>query len=298
MRDLTLTRSKHGSLKDSERRLGILLIMPAALLICFVIIYPIIFNINMSFYKVALNPKRADEFVGLANYAKLFSDPSFYESLGLTVCYVILTVVGSTGVGLMVALLMNSAFVGRKAARALLLLSYVTPMIATLYVWQYMFNGLYGVVNYFLVNILRVTNTSPLWYDDKLLSIMLVVLYDIWRVFPYAFLMLLASLQAIDHDVYEAADMDGASSLQKFRSITLPALMPTISAIVTLRTIWNFYKFDDVYLFSKKLSVLGVYLYQAAFATHDMGRAAAITIVLFVIVFSFVILFGRKVIRR
>ncbi|MEG0493659.1 MAG: sugar ABC transporter permease, partial [Clostridia bacterium] len=256
------------------------------------------FNINMSFYKVALNPKRADEFVGLANYAKLFSDPSFYESLGLTVCYVILTVVGSTGVGLMVALLMNSAFVGRKAARALLLLSYVTPMIATLYVWQYMFNGLYGVVNYFLVNILRVTNTSPLWYDDKLLSIMLVVLYDIWRVFPYAFLMLLASLQAIDHDVYEAADMDGASSLQKFRSITLPALMPTISAIVTLRTIWNFYKFDDVYLFSKKLSVLGVYLYQAAFATHDMGRAAAITIVLFVIVFSFVILFGRKVIRR
>ncbi|MEG0759308.1 MAG: hypothetical protein RR505_12945, partial [Raoultibacter sp.] len=77
-----------------------------------------------------------------------------------------------------------------------------------------------------------------------------------------------------------------------------PALMPTISAIVTLRTIWNFYKFDDVYLFSKKLSVLGVYLYQAAFATHDMGRAAAITIVLFVIVFSFVILFGRKVIRR
>ncbi|MEG0758736.1 MAG: hypothetical protein RR505_10040, partial [Raoultibacter sp.] len=82
MRDLTLTRCKHGSLKDSERRLGILLIMPAALLICFVIIYPIIFNINMSFYKVALNPKRADEFVGLANYAKLFSDPSFYESLG------------------------------------------------------------------------------------------------------------------------------------------------------------------------------------------------------------------------
>ncbi len=291
-------KKKYGSIQRKERTLGILLILPTLILIGAVIIYPIFYNIVLSFQKVALNPNRPSKFVGWSNYAKLFSDGDFYKALLVTVVYVLVTVVGSTVVGLLVALLMNKEFKGRRIALSLILLSYVAPMVATVYVWKYMFNGLYGVVNYLLVDVLHIFETAPMWMDHPVWSVALVVIYDIWRVFPYSFLMILAALQAIDMSLYEAAQVDGANAWQRFWAITFPEILPSIAAIVSLRTIWNFYKFDDIYLFTKQVPVLGVYLYQTAFAIHDNGGAAAITIVLFVIVFSFVVLFGRKAVRK
>ncbi len=291
-------KKRRGSLKKAETRLGILLLLPTAILIAGVIIYPIIYNFVMSFHKVAMNPNRPNIFIGFSNYAKLFSDQTFYTSLLTTILYVLVTVAGSTVAGLLVALLMNKAFKGRRIARSLILLPYVAPMVALVYVWQYMFNGLYGVMNYLTVDVFHIFAENPMWFDHKVFSFLLVTLFDIWRVFPYSFLMILAALQSIDASLYEAADVDGASAWRKFWAITFPEILPSVAAIVTLRTIWNFYKFDDVFLFTKNVPVLGVYLYNAAFATHDIGRAAAITIVLFVIVFTFVVLFGRKVIRR
>ncbi len=291
-------KNKGMTMKAKERRLGILLILPTLILIASVIIYPIIYNIVLSFQKVALNPHRPSKFIGFDNYAKLFSDPTFYKSLGVTVLYVIVTVLGSTVAGLLVALLMNRPFRGRRIARSLMLLSYVAPMVATVYVWRYMFNGLYGAVNYIVVDVLHIFDAAPMWMDHPVYSVLLVVAYDIWRVFPYSFLMILAALQAIDMGLYEAAQIDGASAVQRFWAITFPEILPSVAAIISLRTIWNFYKFDDIYLFTKQVPVLGVYLYQRAFATHDNGGAAAITIVLFAIVFTFVILFGRKAVRK
>ena len=285
-------------MQKRESRLGILLILPTVILIGAVIIYPIIYNIILSFQKVALNPNRPSKFIGLENYTKLFADPTFYKSLGVTIAYVVVTVLGSTLVGLLVALLMNRQFKGRRVARSLMLMSYVAPMVATVYVWKYMFNGLYVAMNYLTVDILHICEEAPMWMDHPVYSVLLVILYDIWRVFPYAFLMILAALQSVDESLYEAAQMDGASAWHRFWAITFPELLPSIAAIISLRTIWNFYKFDDIYLFTKQVPVLGVYLYQTAFATHNNGEAAAITIVLFVIVFAFVILFGRKAVRK
>lgn len=289
---------KMGLMQRRESRLGIILILPTIILIGAVVLYPIIYNVVLSFQKVAMNPHRPSKFIGLENYIKLFSDPTFYKSLGVTVAYVLVTVLGSTVVGLLVALLMNRPFKGRRVARSLMLMSYVAPMVATVYVWKYMFNGLYGVMNYLIVDVLHIVDQAPMWLDHPVYSVMLVVFFDIWRVFPYAFLMILAALQSVDESLYEAAQMDGATAWNRFWAITFPELLPTIAAIISLRTIWNFYKFDDIYLFTKQVPVLGVYLYQTAFATHNNGGAAAITIVLFVIVFAFVILFGRKAVRK
>lgn len=294
----TKVKKKYGPMQRKERALGLALILPTLLLIGAVIIYPIIYNVYLSFQKVALNPNKPNKWVGLSNYIKLFTDGDFYTSLIVTVLYVLITVLGSTVLGLLVAILMNKEFKGRRIARSLILLSYVAPMVATVYVWKYMFNGLYGVVNYLLVDVLHIFETAPMWMDHPVFSVMLVVVYDIWRVFPYSFLSILAALQAIDMSLYEAAQVDGANAWQRFWAITFPEILPSITAIISLRTIWNFYKFDDVYLFTKQVPVLGVYLYETAFATHDNGGAAAITIVLFLIVFSFVVLFGRKAIRK
>ena len=209
-------------MQKRESRLGILLILPTVILIGAGIIYPIIYNIILSFQKVALNPNRHSKIIGLENYTKLFADPTFYKSLGVTIAYVVVTVFGSTLVGLLVALLMNRQFKGRRVARSLMLMSYVAPMVATVYVWKYMFNGLYGVMNYLTVDILHIFEEAPMWMDHPVYSVLLVILYDIWRVFPYAFLMILAALQSVDESLYEAAQMDGASAWHRFWAITFP----------------------------------------------------------------------------
>lgn len=160
-----------------------------------------------------------------------------------------------------------------------------------------MFNPIYGVVNYFFVDCLRLFETAPAWFDKLGFSFWLVVLFDTWRVFPYAFMMILASLQAIDTTLYEAAEVDGASAIARFRYITLPEILPAITSVATLRIIWNFYKFDDVYLLTKQLPLIGVYLYKTSFASNDYGLAAAITVVLFFVV-MFLVFFMRKVVFK
>lgn len=285
-------------MKKKESRLGILLILPVILLIAFVILYPIIYNVKISFYDVALNPARPDTFVGWDNYVKLLTDREFYQVLVVTILFVLATVVLSTGIGLGVALLFNRKFRFRGAARALVMLPFVTPAVSLVYVWKYMFNGLYGIVNYFLVDVLHVLETAPAWFDNIVFAFISIVVFDTWRLYPYAFMTILAALQTIDVSLYEAAKIDGAGAWARFRYVTLPEIMPAIATVATLRMIWNFYKFDEIYLLTQQLPVIGVYLYKMSFSSNDFGMAAAITVVLFLIVMSLVILLRKVVFRK
>ncbi|EES4588285.1 zinc-binding dehydrogenase [Escherichia coli] len=201
----------------------------------------------------------------------------------MTVWYTALVVAGSTVLGLAVAMFFNREFRLRKTARSLVILSYVTPSISLVFAWKYMFNNGYGIVNYLGVDLLHLYEQAPLWFDNPGSSFVLVVLFAIWRYFPYAFISFLAILQTIDKSLYEAAEMDGANAWQRFRIVTLPAIMPVLATVVTLRTIWMFYMFADVYLLTTKVDILGVYLYKTAFAFNDLGKAAAISVVLFII---------------
>lgn len=189
----------------------------------------------------------------------------------------------------------NREFRLRKTARSLVILSYVTPSISLVFAWKYMFNNGYGIVNYLGVDLLHLYEQAPLWFDNPGSSFVLVVLFAIWRYFPYAFISFLAILQTIDKSLYEAAEMDGANAWQRFRIVTLPAIMPVLATVVTLRTIWMFYMFADVYLLTTKVDILGVYLYKTAFAFNDLGKAAAISVVLFIIIFAVILLTRKRV---
>ena len=145
------------------------------------------------------------------------------------------------------------------------------------------------------VDLLHLYEQAPLWFDNPGSSFVLVVLFAIWRYFPYAFISFLAILQTIDKSLYEAAEMDGANAWQRFRIVTLPAIMPVLATVVTLRTIWMFYMFADVYLLTTKVDILGVYLYKTAFAFNDLGKAAAISVVLFIIIFAVILLTRKRV---
>ncbi|EEX1652251.1 sugar ABC transporter permease [Escherichia coli] len=149
-----------------------------------------------------------------------------------------------------------------------------------------------GVSNY-----VRILSDPGFWHSlwMTVWYTALVVLFAIWRYFPYAFISFLAILQTIDKSLYEAAEMDGANAWQRFRIVTLPAIMPVLATVVTLRTIWMFYMFADVYLLTTKVDILGVYLYKTAFAFNYLGKAAAISVVLFIIIFAVILLTRKRV---
>ncbi|MBK4805264.1 carbohydrate ABC transporter permease [Enterococcus faecium] len=281
--------------KHSDLKLAMGLLAPSMLLLAVLVLIPMLSNIQISFFDMPLNPNLDAVFIGLSNYLEILSDSEFYRSLGLTVAYTFLVVAGSTALGLAVAILLNRKFRFRKTVRSLILLSYVTPSISLIFAWKYMFNNSYGIVNDLLVDRLQLFNEAPLWFDQPVASFFMVVLFAIWRYYPYAFISFLAILQTVDKTLYEAAEMDGANAWQKFKIVTLPAIKPVLATVIALRSIWMFYMFTDVYLLTNKVNILGVYLYQTAFAFNDLGKAAAISILLFIIIAAVVLLSRKKV---
>ncbi|HAQ2075655.1 TPA: sugar ABC transporter permease [Enterococcus faecium] len=281
--------------KHSDLKLAMGLLAPSMLLLAVLVLIPMLSNIQISFFDMPLNPNSDAVFIGLSNYLEILSDSEFYRSLGLTVAYTFLVVAGSTALGLAVAILLNRKFRFRKTVRSLILLSYVTPSISLIFAWKYMFNNSYGIVNDLLVDRLQLFNEAPLWFDQPVASFFMVVLFAIWRYYPYAFISFLAILQTVDKTLYEAAEMDGENAWQKFKIVTLPAIKPVLATVIVLRSIWMFYMFTDVYLLTNKVNILGVYLYQTAFAFNDLGKAAAISILLFIIIAAVVLLSRKKV---
>ncbi|HGF7861734.1 TPA: carbohydrate ABC transporter permease [Enterococcus faecium] len=281
--------------KHSDLKLAMGLLAPSMLLLAVLVLIPMLSNIQISFFDMPLNPNLDAVFIGLSNYLEILSDSEFYRSLGLTVAYTFLVVAGSTALGLAVAILLNRKFRFRKTVRSLILLSYVTPSISLIFAWKYMFNNSYGIVNDLLVDRLQLFNEAPLWFDQPVASFFMVVLFAIWRYYPYAFISFLAILQTVDKTLYEAAEMDGANAWQKFKIVTLPAIKPVLATVIVLRSIWMFYMFTDVYLLTNKVNILGVYLYQTAFAFNDLGKAPAISILLFIIIAAVVLLSRKKV---
>ncbi|WHZ58535.1 carbohydrate ABC transporter permease [Metabacillus hrfriensis] len=277
----------------SDIKLAAALLFPSVFLVLLLVAYPMISNIQISFFDQPINPRLSATFVGLKNYIDILTDPAFIKSLGITLLYMILAVAGSTALGLAVAIFFNRPFKFRKIARSLIILSYVTPSISLVFAWKYMFNNGYGVVNFLGGDVLHLFDKAPLWFDNPVSSFILVVLFAIWRYFPYAFISFLAILQTIDSTQYEAAEIDGASAWGKFKIVTLPAIMPVLVTVITLRSIWLFYMFTDVYLLTNKVNILGIYLYETAFAFNDLGKAASISVILFIIL-SIVIIAARK----
>jgi len=279
--------------EKSDSKLAWTLLLPSIFLLLLLVAYPMVSNVQISFFDQPVNARLSATLVGLENYKDILTDVEFFKSLGITILYTVLAVGGSTAVGLAVALFFNRPFKFRKTARSLIILSYVTPSISLVFAWKYMFNNGYGIVNFLGGDFLHLFDKAPLWFDNPVSSFILVVLFAIWRYFPYAFISFLAILQTVDNTLYEAAEIDGASLWDKFKIVTLPAIMPVLLTVVTLRSIWLFYMFTDVYLLTNKVNILGIYLYQTAFAFNDLGKASSISVILFIILFI-VIMIARK----
>ncbi|MFW6120764.1 MAG: carbohydrate ABC transporter permease [Petrotogales bacterium] len=290
-------QAKAGTLEKKEASLGWKLILPTVIIIGGLIIYPVIYNIYLSFFNVSITPGKPNIFVGMQNYTRVITDSSFWRSFGITILFTFLTVAGGIVLGLGVALMMNRKFFGRPIVRALILLPYITPVIAIVFAWKFVFLPIDGPLVR-LISSIGLMDPGVDLINDPNNAFWVVTFFNIWRNFPFVYLMILSRLQSISKTYYEAAEIDGASDWAKFRFITLPELYFVIGSVALLRGIWNFYKFDEVYLMSKFAGTLPIYIYEKAFiGVPQQGVAASIATILFVVMMLLIGYYVKKVLK-
>lgn len=303
--------SRWNALQAREARLAWLLLFPTVLIVFGLIIFPAVFSVWISFHDIGLHNLN-DVFhapsTGWLNYTRVFQDFAFkYQGLTnmgaavTSVFYSFSATVLTVLIGLIAALLLNRPFTGRGAIRAIFLFPYVAPIVSVAFVWRWILDPRpSGVVNDLLMRAGAIE--MPLGYlSTRGLALLLIIIFEAWRYFPFAMLMILARLQAIDNTLYEAADVDGANLWQKFRFITLPELRYVLGAIFLLRLMWTFNKFDDIFLLTGGgfgTKVLPVLTYEFSFRLFDFGRGAAAAMILLVLLIVFMLIYVRVVMQN
>ena len=305
-----LSSRRWNSLDAREARLAWVLILPTALIVFGLILFPAIFSVWISFRDVGLkdlNDVFQAPFVGLKNYRLVLNDFAFkwqgWQSWGAAVTSIvysfsatILTMI----IGLVASLLLNQPFRARGLSRAIFLFPYVAPIVSIAFVWRWILDPRpSGVLNDILMK-LSLIQLPKAYLATRGLALALVIIFEAWRYFPFAMLMILARLQAIDKAMYEAADVDGANTWHKFWYVTLPELRYVLGSIFLLRLIWTFNKFDDIYLLTGGgfgTNVLPVLTYQFSFGSFSFGKGAANAMILLIILVAFLLIYVSTVMR-
>ncbi|MHA1547025.1 MAG: carbohydrate ABC transporter permease [Alphaproteobacteria bacterium] len=240
------------------------------------------------------------------NFRRIFSSSEFWHVLRVSIYYTVFGTIGALVLGLFAALLMNSVFPGRGVLRGLFLFPYVAPVIAVAFTWVILLDPFSGTLNSILqqmevidgpINFFgqRSVPISFFGFTFKFpVALTTVIAFEAWRYFPLSFLFILARMQVLPSDMYEAAEIDGATPLQQFWYITLPQLVGILAVLFLLRFIWTFNKFDDIFLLTGGAAgtrTLTVDVYEQAFAISNLGAGAAVAVVIFILLLTFSLLF-------
>ncbi|MEA4882267.1 MAG: sugar ABC transporter permease [Clostridia bacterium] len=272
------------------------LILPAAIIMGAVVIYPILTTMGLSLTDAPLISLSPPSFAGLSNYANWLSNPDFWHSLWITLIYTFGVTIGSYAIGLITALLLNMEFPGRAILRGLVLLPWAIPEVAAVMTWNWMLDYQFGVVNSLL-------GSQVGWVTDSAMALWTVTMVTIWKQFPLATVVLLAGLQAIPRELYEAANADGASRLQQFIHVTLPGLKPVNSVLVMLLILYTFKRISIIYLLTgggpaRATEILPVSTYLEAFKYFRLGSASAIGILALAFTFLITLVYSRLFLRE
>jgi len=306
-----IKRIMSNSLHAREVRLAYTLIAPTAIIVLGLVLFPAFFSIWISFHDVGLNNLNDvfhAPFVGLDNYTSVFNDFAFkYSSptnMGALLTSIVFSFTGTIltiTLGLIAALLLNQPFRARGLSRAIFLFPYVAPVVSIAFVWRWMLDPKpSGILNYLLLE-LNLIDTPVAWLAKAGWALLIIIIFEGWRYFAFAMLMILARLQAVDKTLYEAAQVDGANAWQRFWFITLPELRFVIGAIFLLRLIWTFNKFDDIFLLTGGgfgTKVLPILTYDFSFKLFNFDKGAASSMILLVILVVFLIFYARFVMKQ
>ena len=289
----TRRRRRTPKLQRRQTRLAWLLLVPSLAVVAFVAIYPLGKTVYQSFTNqdfLALEPTK---WVGLQNYRELWHDTVFRHSVWKTVEFTLITVGFEFFLGLAIALVVNSSFKGRGVMRAVMLVPWAIPTVVAAQMWKWMLDDTFGVVNDAGTR-LHVLSHSRAWISDPSTALAAVCAVDIWKTTPFVALLLLAGLQVIPGDLYEASEVDGASQLQQFWKITLPLLAPAILVTLIFRTLDALRVFDVFYVFfgnRADTQTMAIYNQDTIVGSGHVGYGAAISVAIFLIIALFVIIY-------
>jgi multiple sugar transport system permease protein len=269
---------------------GFLFVAPSLVLLFAFTAYPLASSLWLSLQEVQVF-SNVQEFVGLKNYSELLSSGDFWRSLWKGLVFSVATVVLQLLAGIGTALLLNNAFAGRALVRGLILFPFVVPTIVAILIWKWMLNDLYGIVNLFLLKTGAV-HEGIAWLGSPELAMATVIVVNVWMFFPFITIQVLARLQVIPVELYEAARVDGAGSLQRFWYVVLPELRSTILLVVFIRGLWMFNKFDTIWLLTQggpvgRTQTLPILAYLKAFQEYQLGAGAAASACIFMLLAVF-----------
>jgi trehalose/maltose transport system permease protein len=258
-----------------------------------VALWPLVDTIYVSLTNEKLASLTPSKFVGLDNYKKLLGhDPIFRSAVWTTLKFTGVTVVIELGLGMIVALVVHAEFRARGLTRTAMLIPWAVPTVVSAQMWKWMFSGQGGVINDLLVNKLHILHSAVPWLAQPTSSFIAVCAVDVWKTTPFVALLLLAGLQVIPKELYEAGKVDGATAWRLFVSITLPLLRPAILVVLIFRTLDALRVFDVFYVMlgtSGTTQTLATYAQQHIVSFSDVGYGSAVSVLIFLIVGIFVI---------
>ena len=280
--------------------IGYLFVLPLVVLVLLLIAYPLGSAVYLSLTEKYVGyPPR---FVGLKNYVELTGDPVFRKVVWNSAVFTVASVTVKLVIGLLMALSLHKALFARRLVRGILLLPWVVPTVITALAWHWMFDALRGFINVSLET-LGLISEPIAWLGQPATAMMAVVVVNIWRGFPFFGVSLLAGLQAIPADLYEAAAVDGASATQRFRHVTLPGLRPVIFVTTLISTIFTLNDFNIVYVMTRggpgiATHILATYTYEVGFQALRWGRAVAVSMYLMPLVVVMIVVLARRLTRE
>lgn len=292
------------TLAQQEQRLAYWMLGPVLVVVLGIVLFPVLWNVLLSLRRVRLLDLRDlslfDFNLTLHNFTRVFTDWGFWPDLWMTVYYSIASALLATSLGLIVAQLLNVKFHGRGFLRGLFLFPYIAPVIAVAFTWRYaLLSPHTGVLNALAVEV-ELFSQPIAFLSQRPLAVIIVILFQGWRFFPFAFLFIQARMQAIPDELYEAASVDGATPSQKFFYITLPQLRFVLTTVILLRFIWTINRFDDVFLLTGGAggtTVLPVRVYNYLMGEWDIGTAAALAMILLFILAIFLLSYFKWIMR-
>jgi trehalose/maltose transport system permease protein len=289
------TVSPKTSITKHRTRLAAWLILPTLLVVLIVAVYPLAQVIYLSLTDASLSGTSPTSFVGLENYRFVIEDPEFREALLNTLRFTGLSVSLEAIFGMVVALVLNETFRGRALVRAAVLVPWAIPTVVSAQMFRWMLHDVYGVINILGVN-LGLLNQKVAWLAQPATAMAAVVTVDVWKTTPFMALLLLAGLQLIPKELYEAASIDGATRWQKFTRVTLPLLRPTLLVALIFRTLDALRVFDVVFIMTgggSRTETMAVYNRRSLIEFGEAGYGSAVSVVILMIIMTFVVFYMR-----
>ncbi|HEU4323670.1 MAG TPA: sugar ABC transporter permease [Roseiflexaceae bacterium] len=279
-----------------RERLGWLLVTPSVLVVVVVALYPLLRTFIASFTNERMGSTRPTRWVGFENYTYLLGDSTFLKSVTNTVIFSLSSVFFEALLGLIIALVIHSNFKGRGLMRTAMLIPWAIPTAVSSQMWTWMYNDVFGVINDLLYTRLGLISEKIAWLASPSLALPAIVSVDVWKTTPFMALLILAGLQVIPEDIYEAATVDGANRWQQFWSLTFPLLRPALLVALIFRSLDALRVFDIIYIMkgtATETVSMAVLARQTMIDLRQIGAGSAVSVVIFLILAVFVVIYTR-----